>query len=135
MLTDASALVALLNPHDQYHQPALNAVAKSYEDPLVTTIQCFTEATRMVSGKNVRYPDLTIYQRLESGLIQLHYPGPAEIQRAVALVRKYRDTPMSFADASLIAAAETLNQRRIFTYDSDFQIYRINDRHPVEVVG
>lgn len=135
MLTDASALVALLNTRDQYHQPALNTIGRNRQDPLVTTIQCFTEATRMVSGKNVRYPDLTIYQRLESGLIQLHYPDPAEILRAVALVRKYRDTPMSFADASLIAAAETLHQRRIFTYDSDFQIYRINDRYPVEAVG
>lgn len=41
---------------------------------------------------------------------------------------------MSFADASLIAAAETLRQRRIFTYDSDFDIYKLNDRDAVEVI-
>jgi uncharacterized protein len=31
---------------------------------------------------------------------------------------------MNLADASLVATAETLNQRQIFTLDRDFHIYR-----------
>ena len=134
MLTDASALIALVNPQDQHHQSAQTAADKLAQEPLVTTIQCFTETTRLASGRNVKFPDLTIYHHLINGFIELHYPTAAETNRAVELVFKYRTVPMSFADASLIAAAENLNQRRIFTYDRDFQIYRINDRDPVEII-
>jgi predicted nucleic acid-binding protein len=45
---------------------------------------------------------------------------------------------MALADASLIAAAEMLNTRRIFTVDRrDVGAYRIrrgHRRHPVEIV-
>jgi predicted nucleic acid-binding protein len=41
-----------------------------------------------------------------------------------ALMRDYADTPMDFADASLVAAAETLRQRRVFTVDHHFYVYR-----------
>lgn len=50
------------------------------------------------------------------------------------LREKYKDTPMDLADASLVAAAEQLNLKRIFTLDSDFYVYRINDRDAFEVV-
>ena len=134
MLTDASALLALFHSDDNDHDKAIKAPAQSPDEPLVTTLPCFTEATRLVSGRNVKFPDLAIYQYLDSGYIQIHLPTQAEIQRTAALVLKYKTTPMSLADASLIAAAETLRQRRIFTYDSDFYIYQINDREPVQVI-
>ena len=39
------------------------------------------------------------------------------------------------ADASLVEAAESLSMRRIFTIDSDFDIYRFRDRSAFEVLG
>ena len=50
------------------------------------------------------------------------------------LMRQYRDSPMDLADASLVAAAEKLNLRRIFTLDDHFYAYRINGTHPFTVV-
>lgn len=44
------------------------------------------------------------------------------------------DLPMDFADASLLAAAERLGTRRIFTLDRDFHVYRFGDGKAVEVV-
>ncbi len=41
---------------------------------------------------------------------------------------------MDLADASLVATAETLNQRRIFTLDRDFYIYRFRGNQSFEVV-
>ena len=41
-------------------------------------------------------------------------------------MRQYSDTPMDFADASLVAAAESLNISRILTLDRHFYAYRIN---------
>jgi len=51
-----------------------------------------------------------------------------------ALMRDYADTPMDLADASLVAAAETLRQRRVFTVDKHFYVYRQRLGHAFEVV-
>lgn len=134
MLTDASALIAFFNSHDNNHEAATGAVARYPHEIFITTLPCFAETTRQVSGKNPQQQDLRIYDHLEKELIQIHLPTQTEVLRAAALVKKYDDRPMSFTAASLIAAAEALNQRRIFTYDSDFYFYQINDRHPVEVI-
>jgi len=61
------------------------------------------------------------------------------LRRAFELMETYRDRPMDLADASLIAAAEALETRKIFTIDrDDFQTYRIrrgHRHHPVEIVA
>jgi predicted nucleic acid-binding protein len=49
-------------------------------------------------------------------------------------MHKYRDLPMDLADASVVAAAETLGTRRIFSIDGDFLVYQRLDREPFEVV-
>lgn len=134
ILTDASPLVALLSDRDQYHYQAMQTAQKLGPETLITTFPCFTEASLQLDGRNPRHANTKIYDHHLAGTILLHYPSPNETRRAIELIYKYQDSPMSFADASLIAAAETLNQRRIFTYDSDFQIYRLNDRDPVDII-
>lgn len=134
MLTDASAIIALLSRRDRFYPEATQALARLSPPALLTTLPCFTEASQMLHRTKPHEPSPELYEYLANGFIQIHLPTQAEIQRARALVDKYDDRPMSFADASLIAAAETLNQRRIFTYDSDFYIYLINNSHPVEVI-
>lgn len=47
---------------------------------------------------------------------------------------RYRDVPMDLADASLVAIAEVLNQRQIFTLDRDFYIYRLCGNQSFEIV-
>ena len=41
---------------------------------------------------------------------------------------------MDLADASLIAAAESLSLSRVFTNDEDFFVYRLADGSALEVV-
>ncbi len=52
----------------------------------------------------------------------------------VILMAKYQDTPMDLADASLIAVAERLSLRRIFTIDTDFYVYRLSDGSTLEII-
>ena len=47
---------------------------------------------------------------------------------------RYRDTPMDLADASLIALAERLALRRVFSLDSDFYVYRLRDGSALDVI-
>lgn len=39
-------------------------------------------------------------------------------------MRRYRDRPMSLADACLVRLAELHSGAKVFTLDSDFRIYR-----------
>jgi hypothetical protein len=75
-----------------------------------------------------------LWEMFEDGVVRLHTPGEGEPQRMHMLMRDYSDTPMDFADASLVAAAETLDQRRIFTVDRHFHVYRQRRGHASEVV-
>lgn len=56
-----------------------------------------------------------------------------DLKRIHYLMEKYRDTPMDFADASLVVA-ENLKTNKVFTLDSDFAIYRINGRKSFEII-
>jgi uncharacterized protein len=53
-------------------------------------------------------------------------------------MEQYADHPMDLADASVIAAAEVLQTRKVFTLDkADFAAYRIRRGHrhqPVDVI-
>lgn len=52
----------------------------------------------------------------------LHDLTAEEIERVISLMDRYRDVPMDLADASMVAAAETLPDAQILTLDSDFFI-------------
>ena len=67
-------------------------------------------------------------------ILVLHLHTIEEQQRMQLLMEQYRDTPMDLGDASLVVAAEALNQRRVFTLDRDFQIYRFRGNQPFQVV-
>jgi hypothetical protein len=69
-----------------------------------------------------------------AGRLGLHDLTENEIERMAALMEKYKDRPMDLADASLVAAAERLGMRRIFTLDSDFHIYRLADSSALECI-
>ena len=49
-------------------------------------------------------------------------------------MEKYRDVPMDLADASLVAVAEALDFKRVFTLDSDYRVYRWKGRKHFDLV-
>jgi len=75
-----------------------------------------------------------VWQMVNDSTLTFHELTPAEQQRMQALMEKYKDTEMDLADASLVVSAETLKIHRMFTLDSDFYVYRINDTGAFEVV-
>ena len=57
----------------------------------------------------------------------MHVHCDIEAMAMAALMIRYQNVPMDLADASLIAAADTLNDRTVFTLDGPFRIYRLAD--------
>ena len=75
-----------------------------------------------------------LWNYIENGFVRFHFPDTTEERRIAELMERYRDRPMDLADATLVAAAETMNDRGILTMDADFYIYRFKDKEPFEVV-
>ncbi len=49
-------------------------------------------------------------------------------------MEQYQDPPMDLADTTLVAAAEALEVRDIFTLDSDFYVYPWRGTQAFEVI-
>ena len=68
------------------------------------------------------------------GILQLDfYLGP-QFEAVLNLMSKYRDTPMSLADACLVRMSEIFPRSRVFTLDSDFLHYRRNGRSVIPLI-
>ena len=133
-LCDASPLVAIVDEGQGTSHEKSSAVLRRLAAPLKTTWLCLTEAFYFL-GKIGGWPlQKSLWSMLHEGVIEIYDLTPADRERMYVLMEKYRDTPMDAADASLVAAAESLETNRIFTLDSDFHVYRIHGRTPFEVV-
>ena len=75
-----------------------------------------------------------LWDYILTGLIKFHLPDHNEEQRIATIMERYRDRPADLADASLIAAAESLDDSRILTQDRDFYIYRFKDNQDFEIL-
>jgi len=56
------------------------------------------------------------------------------LEPVLRLIEKYRDVPMSLADACLVRMSETLADLVILTTDEGFRIYRRHSRQTVPCV-
>lgn len=65
----------------------------------------------------------------------MHGLTPRETGRIALLMNQYQNIPMDMADASLVAVAESLSEHRVFTFDADFYIYRLDNDSALEIFG
>ena len=126
ILCDAGPMIALIDQDDIHHSRCAE-VLRTLAAPLVTTWPCLTEAMYRLHQAGGHRAQDELWGFVEEGLLRLHPASETEQRRMRALMGKYHDTPMDLADASLVAAAEVLNQRRVFSLDSDFYVYRIGE--------
>jgi predicted nucleic acid-binding protein len=134
ILTDTGPLLALLDKDDAHHARCFAAAEALPATPLLTTWPCFTEAMCLLGGVGGYPYQAALWNMRQSGKLVLHEPKSAEIDRMAVVMAQYQNVPMDLADASLLAAAEVLRMRQIFTVDSDFFIYRLADGSALEVI-
>ncbi len=131
-LTDASALYALVDKTQDAHARC-RATLRTLPKPLLIPWPCFTEAMYFAFKSGGLPMQRLMWNLVNTGLLRLHIPTEAEVARMQILMDQYHDTSMDMADASLVAAAEALGKKRIFTLDSDFYIYQRNGSEPFDV--
>jgi predicted nucleic acid-binding protein len=133
-LTDTGPLVALINRNDPNHLRCLTATRGLADNRMTTTWPCFTEAMYLLHRAGGHRGQSALWGLIHAELLELHDSSVEECQRMSQLMELYRDQPMDLADASIMAAAERLGVKRLFTLDGDFRVYRLVDGSVLEIV-
>ena len=132
-LCDASPLIALINRGDDNHQRCVD-ILPSLSAPLITTCFCLTEAMYLLGRYGGWLAQQELWSYVVDKLLIISEQTSDNLTRMRNLMEQYRDVPMDLADASLVATAEMLNTRQIFTFDGDFYIYRLWNNSSFEVI-
>lgn len=74
------------------------------------------------------------WKLLRSGVIVVAPVSESDLPEIEALMAKYRDLPMDFADATLVLLARRERLRTVLTVDDDFLVYRIEGRQRFDVL-
>jgi predicted nucleic acid-binding protein len=129
VLVDAGFLVAVLTDRDTNHDWA-NTVTDQYPPPWRTCEAIVSEAFYLLGPQGAS--SLSELLRRRSVTCVFRFDNHAA--EVLALMRKYANIPMSFADACLVRMSETMAQPVILSTDSDFRVYRRHGRQVVPCV-
>ena len=102
---------------------------KAFRPPMLTCEPVLTEAAFLL--KRDGHEADPLFALLERGVIRIALQIQEEMADLRALMHRYRNRPMSLADACLVRLSELHSDSEVFTLDSDFRIYR---RHGNKVI-
>lgn len=126
ILLDTGAFVALLDRCEKRHAQCAEYFA-SFRGRVFTTEPVLTE-TLYLLGPSVKAQRSCLEFILKGGAT-LVPQSSASLARASALMEKYHDVPMDFADATLVCLAEETGIHDVFALDvRGFSAYRINGK-------
>ena len=126
LILDTGALVSLLDPSQKYHKSCARFF-EAWEGAIVSTEAVLTEASHLLGrASRGREACLDFFIR---GAAVLAPTTVGSLRRCRALLEKYADLPMDYADSTLVALAEELDTNLVFTTDRrDFGVYRLGRR-------
>ena len=130
-LLDTGPLVAAFRrPEDKDpFTPWVARLLRSLPYPLFTCDAVLTEAAHFL-----RSP-AKLLEAVERGLLVSRFDTQAAAPRLAALVAKYADRPMDFADACLVYMSEQTKDCKVGTIDrTDFAVYRRHGREAIPLL-
>jgi predicted nucleic acid-binding protein len=132
-LLDTGPLVAYLDGGDPGHGEVVSCL-EGFSGQLATTSSVITEAMYFVSAN--RQGARLLAEFIATTRTEVYdLCRPPELLEAASLMEKYADTPMDFADATLVLLAEALGVRDILTLDRrGFSTYRTRRRRSLRLV-
>lgn len=132
VVVDTGPIVALLDADDRYHAWA-RAQFGRLRPPLLTCEAVLTESCFLIArgGGDAS----AVLQLVERGVVSIAQLFDAEAASIARLMHRYRNVPMSLADACLVRLIELTSQTTLFTLDSDFEIYRQKGRRLIPLLA
>lgn len=128
VLLDTGPLVTFLAAGVGHHDWVCDQW-KRLPPPLLTCEPVLTEAAFLLKREGVETD--VLFALLERGVLRIGLEIEDQIADLRTLMRRYRNRPMSLADACLVRLAELHPNGVVFTLDADFRLYR---RHGNKVI-
>ena len=117
---DSSSIIAALNRADAHHQVAARTL-RTLRETLIVPAFILSEVAYMFESRFDHRPLDAFLEALAHGVQQLDC-GEGDLPRIRALIQRYANLPLGFADAAVIACAER-NGGRVMSFDRrDFMI-------------
>jgi predicted nucleic acid-binding protein len=131
-LIDTGAILAFLDQEDRWHGRCVQALS-SLRLPLATSAAVLAELFHLL--RNYPRQKAMAWSFVRSKSVTVLAIDDADLPSLDALMRRYADRPMDFADATLVRLAERERLSTIFTIDhDDFETYRIEGRQRFRIV-
>jgi len=128
ILADTGPLVAYLDRSDHHHAWAADCMNRFFE-PLLTCDAVLAECVFLLQRGGLSPGPLL--QLVKRGLIRVEFDNNRETGAVEALMARYRNLPMSFADACLVRLSEIHEDSTVWTIDSHFGIFRRHRRNVI----
>jgi uncharacterized protein len=128
VVVDTGPLVALLNRRDRHHD-WVRQVLDTVQPPVFTCEAVISEACFLLS--RIREGQAAVLELLSKEILKVDFRLSSEVFSVRALMKKFQNVPMSFADACLVRMSELERNSRILTFDGDFRVYRRNRRQAI----
>jgi predicted nucleic acid-binding protein len=116
IIADTSGLLAFFDRSESAHQAARDAI-DTLAEPLVVSPYVVAELDYLLGTRVGVDAELTVLGELAKGAYILAEFGPADVERATHVIRRYRDQSVGIADASIVVLADRYGTRRILTLD------------------
>ena len=120
-----------LDRSERHHAWAIETI-EELEPPLLVCEPVLAEASYLL-GQYPKAQD-AIFQLLQNGALRVAFHIDEHLSELRKLLQKYRDTPMSLADACVVRMAEVFPRHAILTLDADFSMYRKQGKTPLPIL-
>lgn len=122
ILIDSGPLYALYNPDDCHHKQALKKFKKYQNREWVSSEAVITEVMYFLNTNSNK--QLSLNTAISEGMLSIFEVNNSIRKRIGNILKKYRDLPADYADATLVAYAIENGAYDVFSIDKDFSIYR-----------
>ena len=130
-IADTGPLVAFLDRAERHHAWVVARIDE-LDAPLLVCEPVLAEAMHLLARLPVAQDALLAL--IENGALRIALNVEDHVPELRRLLRKYRDQPMSLADACVVRMAEFHDHHAVLTLDLDFLVYRKHTRTPLALI-
>jgi predicted nucleic acid-binding protein len=130
-IVDTGPLVAFLDRGERHHAWVAGRIGE-IDAPLLVCEPVLAETMFLLRHWPMALD--AVFGLLEKGALKVGFRLIEHVNEVHALHRKYRNRPMSLADACIVRMAELNERHMVFTLDADFTIYRKHGRLPLDLI-
>jgi len=84
--------------------------------------------------RNLEGGSSSVLELIQRGAVSLAFSLADESTAVARLTKRYRDVPISLADACLVRMSEMFTGSEVMTVDADFRIYRRQGRGVIPTI-